>query len=346
MPFRFRAEFASLKPFLGVCVLNALLAFPVLYQTYKHYGLAEAPMDTASYMTLAESGPEAIHPPFRYRLLTPLLARAIDFAPGYPIAIDFTTDAGRQRLFFHFLLVNFALTIAASALLFLWLRGRVESTWAWIGSLLYLFGFFTVTSNLIPMADAGCHLAIIAALLCLDRNRPLAFLITALAGVFAKETVVIVLAAWIFVQAIGDWKKLRRLALLAPAVGAYLVVSRLVYPATAEYGFYDPGYVLSGFLRVLDPRTYGRSFLFHAVLGNLPLIAALAGWIGLRGRRGGRVPVDRELWVFFALLGLGVAMGIGNNAARLAFMAFPAVTLFEARVSREIAMRWKENSGS
>jgi hypothetical protein len=326
------SRLASLKPFFGAFLLNALLAFPVLYQTYKHYSLDESPMDTASYLTLAEGGPESIHPPFRYRVLTPLLVRAFDFVPGYGIAVDFTTDADAKRLFFHFLLVNFILTIAASAFLFVWLRARSGSGFAWAGSLLDLFGFVTVTANLIPMADAGCHLAIIAALLCLDKNRPVAFMVTALIGVFAKETVILVLGAWIVVQSVGDLKRLRYLALLFPAAAAYLVLTRIVYPAPSQHAFYDPAFVLEGFLRVFDPLLYRRSFLFHAALGHLSLIAAFAGWAWLRWGRRVRVTVDRELWVFFGLLVLGVAMDIGNNAARLAFMAFPAVALFQTKV--------------
>jgi hypothetical protein len=259
----------------------------------------------------------------------------MDVLPGYGIPVDFTGDAADQKVFFHFLLINFLLTIATSALLFLWLRTHVRAAFAWAGSLLYLFGFFTVTAGLIPMTDAACHLAIIAAILCFDRKRPVAFLLTCLIGVFAKETLLIVLAPWIAVHAVGDWKRLRYLALLLPALAGYLIFTRLL-PAEAVQEFYDPGFVLAGFARLFDPVLYSRTFLFHTALGHLPLIAAFAAWAWLRWVRGVRVPVGRGLWVFFGLLWLGVAMGIGNNAARLAFMAFPAVALFQARVVEAI----------
>jgi hypothetical protein len=79
---------SALKAFVGVLVLNALLAFGMLYQTYKHYGPEQAPMDTATFMTMAEEGPAAVHPPFRYRVLTPMIVRAMDVLPGYGIAVD------------------------------------------------------------------------------------------------------------------------------------------------------------------------------------------------------------------------------------------------------------------
>lgn len=324
-------------PFLGVLAINALLGFAVLYQLYKHYSLEQAPMDVPGYMRMVEQGPEATVPPFRYRVLTPLLVRAMDVLPGYPIPIDFTTDAAMRTTFFHFMALNFLLTVLTSAVLFLYLRRRVSDAAAWAGSLFYLFGFFTVTANLIPMTDAACHLAVVAGVLCFDRNRPVAFLLVALAGAFAKETVLLLLGAWVVVHAAGDWKRLAWLGLLVPGALAYIGLTRL-YPAPPVHDFYEPGFVLAGLLRVFSPETYSRTFLFHVGLGYLPLLAAFAGWAWLRGK-GVRVAVDRGLWVFFGLLWLGVAMGIGNNAGRLAFMAFPAVTLFQARVLEALARR-------
>jgi hypothetical protein len=51
-----------------------------------------------------------------------------------------------------------------------------------------------------------------------------------------------------------------------------------------------------------------------------------------------------ELFLFFLLIWLGITMGIGNNTGRLAFMAFPAVILFEAGVLQAVANRlgWME----
>jgi tetratricopeptide (TPR) repeat protein len=181
------------------------------------------------------------------------------------------------------------------------------------------------------------HLAIIAAILLLDAKKHVAFALTVLVGVFAKETLLIVLALWIAVHAVGEWKQLRRLALLLPGLVAYLALTRLM-PAEAVHAFYDPAFVLAGLLRVFDPSLYTRGFLFHAVLSQLPLLAAFLAWAWLRWRRGVFIPVNRGLWVFFALLLLGIAMDIGNNAARVAFMAFPAVALFQARVMRSVTV--------
>lgn len=331
MPSSAASRFRTVRLVLGIFVLNMLLAFPVFYQTYKHYSTRQSPMDTDVYMSMAERGPEAAHPPFRHRIATPLLVTAVAPLPGYDIDVDFTADKARKKTYFHFLAVNFAMTVLTSALLFLWLSSRVRPHFAWAGSVFYLLAFYTLTSGYLPMTDAACHLAIIAVLLCVDRGRVAAFALAGLIGALAKETALLVLGLWIAVQAVGDWKRLRWLAGLVPGLVAYLVLARVVHPAETAYAFYDPFHVLAGASRVFDPGTYTRSFLFHALLGHMPLLAACAAWLWLRGK-GIRVPMDRGLWVFVGLLALGIAMGIGNNAARLAFMAFPAVALFQARV--------------
>ena len=328
-------RFDAIRLFALAAILNALLAFPLLYQTYKHFSSELTPMDVRSYMVMVEGGPEAIHAPFRYRVLTPLIVKVMDVLPGYDIIIDMPGDAASRKIFFHFMLINFVFTVAVSGLLFVYLRARVGDIAAWAGSLFYLFGFVTVTANYIPMTDAACHLAILAAILSYDRNRPLAFLVVSVIGVFAKETVLLVVAAWIAVHAIGDWKRLRWLALLIPGALAYMALVRL-YPAPAVQAYNDPMHVLRGILRIVDPATYSRTFLFHTGIGYLPLVAAFAAWIWLRVAKGVRIPLNRGLWVFFGLLWLGVAMDIGNNAGRLAFMAFPAVALFQARVLEAI----------
>lgn len=340
---------SALRLFLGVAVLNALLAFPVLYSLYKHYDDAQTPMDTVEFMAMAENGPSAAPSPIRYRLLTPLLVRAMHALPGYGIPIDYTADPSVRKTFFHFLILNFAFTVAASALLFLWLLTRVRWPFAWAGSLLYLFGFSVVTANLIPMSDAACHLAIIAALLCLDREGWIPRLLFAAIGVFgtlAKEAWILVLAPWIVVWARADWKRLRVLLWMLPGFAAFALAVALIPQGAAGAG--NAGEVYLGpeaydrvrggwdLLRMFRIGSYDRSFVFHTVLANLPLIAALAGWAWLRfGRPAGRsvrVPVNAELVLFPLLLAFGIALGIGNNAARLAFMAFPAVALFQARV--------------
>ncbi len=343
---------SALRRFLGIAVLNVLLAFPLLYALYKHYDDAQAPMDTVAFMQMAEEGPASVPSPVRYRLLTPALVQAMQVLPGYGIPVDFTTDPATQKTFFHFLILNFAFTVAASALLFLWLGRRVRAPFAWAGSLLYLFSFSVVTANLIPMSDAACHLAIIAALLCLDRAGISARVLFAVIGIFgalAKEAWFLVLAPWIVVSswAGGDRKRLNTLLWMLPALCAFALAVWCIpqgggqgagsmgdaYLGPEAYDRVSGGWNL---LRVFRPGFWDRSFVFHTLLANLPLLAALVAWAWMRWRPAislrVRVPMNAELLLFPLLLVFGIALGIGNNAARLAFMAFPAAALLQARV--------------
>jgi hypothetical protein len=227
--------------FFGVALLNALLAFPLLYSLYKHYDDAQTPMDTVEFMAMAENGPTAAPSPIRYRLLTPWLVQKMQGLPGYLIAVDYTTDAAVEKTFFHFLILNFAFTVAASALLFLWLLPRVRAPFAWAGSLLYLFSFSVLTANLIPMSDAACHLAIIAALLCLDREglgSRLLFAAVGIFGVLAKEAWLLVLAPWIAVSAWArtDWRSLRTLLWTLPGIAAFALAVKWIPQGAGAVG--------------------------------------------------------------------------------------------------------------
>ena len=79
------------RAFLGAVLLNALLAFPLLYQSYKHYDAGLTPWDVGAYMEMVER-PGDFEPPFRYRVLAPALVKAMRILPGYDIPVDFTDD--------------------------------------------------------------------------------------------------------------------------------------------------------------------------------------------------------------------------------------------------------------
>jgi len=319
----------------AVVLVNLFLAFPLIFQTYKHFGVTLTPMDVDDHLTLADKGPASMYPPFRYRVLAPLIVREMRVLPGYDIGTDFNESPTAKKDFFHFICLNFGLTLLASGVLFLYLRDFVRTGFAWLGSLLYVFSFTAVTTNYIPMSDPGCQLAIVTAIWFLHRRKPWAFALTCLIGVFAKETVLVVLVPWILIRAWSRRKDLVYLAWLAPSLVAYVAFTRLL-PAPSDVPYYQASYLVGNLMRVFSPATYEKTFLFHLFLGYLPLCAAAAGFVLLRFR-GVRVRVNPELALFVFLLWMGVVMGIGNNATRLAFMAFPALILFQVRVFEALA---------
>jgi hypothetical protein len=333
-----------------VLLLNLLLVYPVLYLEYKHFNPALTPMDIPGYLSMVEAGPASVGPPYRYRVVAPLAVRAMRPLPAYDIPVAFGTDPVAKRDFFHFLLLNTALTVLTSGLVFVWLKDKLGSGFAWLGSLLYLFSFYTVVTNLIPMTDASCHLALMACLLLFERRKPLWFALACLIGVFTKETLLVVLFPWIAVRAFADGRDgrgpgaWRYLAYALPAAAAYATVTRL-FPAPSEFAYYSPGFLLGNLLHAFNPARYDVHMVFQIFLAHVPLLVCLAIYACLRWR-GGRgagsheaaprsTPAPAfvpELWVFFFLIWLGMAMDLGNNTGRVAFMAFPAIVWFEARV--------------
>lgn len=331
---------AGLKTrFAGVLLLNALLAYPILFLVYKHFNPVLTPMDIYEYAAMVDKGPGAVEPPFRYRVLAPLAVRAMRPLPGYDIPVAFSQDPAARKDFFHFLVLDFALVILASALLFVHLQGKVRPGFAYLGSLLYLFSFYTVVTNVIPMADAACHAAIIGCILLFERDRPVWFALACLAGVFAKETLLLVLFPWIALQGAGRGDRRRLLYLLyaLPAALAYFAATRL-FPSASSFAYYEPGFLLGNLLNAFNPGRYDGSMVFHILLAHLPLLAALAAYAWLRfSRKAAAPPFGRELAVFFFLVWLGMTMDLGNNTGRVAFMAFPALILFEARMLEALA---------
>lgn len=334
----------SLRLTLAVLVLNALLAYPILFYFYKQFNYREYPMeDIPIYLSMADQGPGVAQPPFRYRVIVPEVVKAMRVLPGYGVRIDYTGDPVVQKDFFHFLLLNFALLVGVSALLFHWLRARVGTGFAWMGSLLYCLSFNSFMGGYVPLADAAAHLAILTGIILFEKRRPVLLFLLCLFAVFIKETVLLVLIPWIAVHAVGDWKRLWYWACVAPAGIAYVAVAR-AFPAASKYMYtnsatvLDPAILVKNAFLFLSPSTYTRQFIFHVGLGNLPLLVALGVFAWLRFR-GVKVAVHRNLWVYGFMLWFALTIWSELQTGRVAFMVFPAVILFEVTVFRALFQR-------
>jgi hypothetical protein len=342
MSNRMPDRLASSRLYLGVFVLNALLAFPVAYQSYKQYDVHVASWDVREYMDIAKDGPGGSIPPFRFRALTSLTVAALRPLPGYDVDVDFTKDPVDKKDFFHFVALTGLLTILTSTLLFVHLRDKVGSAYAWMGSVLYLFSFYTVACGFIPMADAACHLAILSGVMAFERKKPWWLALTCLVGAFAKETSVIVLIVWIAAHGLRDRRKTAYLLAVAPAVAVYVAAYKLS-PGPLEYNYYRPAFMIGNVLSMFHPSNYGRTGFFNVILAQLPFLVAGMAWLGMRFRKGGEALrgrfSDPGLLLIPFLLWLGMTMDLFNNTGRFIFMAFPALILFEVRVAREIATR-------
>ena len=329
----------GLKAFLAVCLLNGLLFFPILYQSYKHYDTRLTPWDVGAYMSLVDK-PGEFEPPFRFRIIAPWLTRLMRAAPAYDIEINFTEDPASKRDFFHFSILNAAFCVAVSAMLFLYLTKAMQARWAYLGSLLYLFSFYGVVTDIIPMTDTSCHFFIMAAILLFQARKPWAFALACLFGVFSKETMLIVLGGWIAIGSLKDRGVLRYLAYMLPAAAAYYAATR-IWPAETEFNYYQPGFLEGRLFRAFNPREYNGSFIFHVFLSQAPFLLAIAAYAILKAKGALRdmrfVP---EVWLFPFLIWLGMTLDLGNSTGRVAYMAFPAMVQFQCMVLRAWTARY------
>lgn len=333
------SRFASLRPFLGVFILNLLLAFPLFYTTYKQYDEKVTPWDTRFYMGIVEHGPASQDPPFRFRILTSLAVTAMRPLPGYDIPIDFSDDPGVKRDFFHFVVLNGFLTVLTSALLFVWLRRRVSAGYAWAGSVMYLFSFYTIICGFIPMADPACHLGILAGVFAFEARKPWLFALACLIVTFAKDAGLITLLAWVLAYSLSDRRNLVYLLWGVPALAAWYAAHKL-FPGPLVYTYYSPTFLFGNLFAAFRPSAYGITGLFQVVLAQLPFLVAGAGWLWLRFRGAAvREFLEPGLLLFPALWWLGMTLDIWTNTGRFIFLAFPVLTLFQVRVMREYARR-------
>ncbi len=294
-------------------------------------------MDTPAYMTMVDQGPGSVEPPYRYRFIPTVAVNVMRLLPGYDIPIAFTEDTVAKKDFFHFVVLNFLLTVATSVLVFSYLSPKFGVAPAYLGSLLYLFSFYSIVTNIIPMTDAACHLAIITSLILFEKKQPLWFALCCLVGVFTKETLLIVLGLWIVLQGFQSRRSLWYLAYMLPGAMAYGVATHL-FPALSQSAYYHSDFLLGNIYKAFSLREYDRHLIFQIFLAQTPLFAAVVSYIGLKFCQGNvcqgneDLKLNKELWLFPFLIWLGLTMGIGNNAGRIAFMAFPAVIQFEVMI--------------
>jgi hypothetical protein len=334
------SRLAALRPFLGVFILNLLLAFPLFYTTYKQYDEKVTPWDTRFYMGIVESGPLSQDPPFRFRILTALAVNAMRPLPGYDIPIDFSDDPVAKRDFFHFVILNGFLTVLTSALLFVWLRRRITAGYAWAGSVMYLFSFYTIICGFIPMADPASQLGLLAGIFAFEARKPLWFALACLIVTFAKDAGLIALLAWVLAYSLRDRRNLVYLLWGAPAVAAWYAAHKL-FPGPLIYTYYSSSFLFGNLFAAFRPSSYGLTGFLQVVLAQLPFIAAVAGWLWLRVRGAAvREFLEPGLLLVPALWWLGMTIDIWTNTGRLIFMAFPAMMLFQVRVLRAYAQRW------
>lgn len=137
--------------------------------------------DALKYIGMVEGNWESVNPPFRYRILVPLLARLIPLAPDQAL-----------RLLNYISLFMFYLICQHLA----WFHGLKFSSG--VGGIIAVFAsFIHLYSYHDPYLTDSFQLMVIAAmLLCFFRHSFVMFLGLAVVGILARETTIFLTPAW------------------------------------------------------------------------------------------------------------------------------------------------------
>ena len=305
--------------------LNA--ALPSAYLTVTKVDLHDAALggangDAAQYVRIFRgTSLDQIPKPFRYRVLTPYLARLVPFLPaaltgGYEVDPD-------KIVMFRFAVVN-ALGLAATGLIVhLLCLALGFGTWeSLVGSLLFMTGFTVVNFGAAPMVDALSFCFLAAAILCVLRGWNTGLLLAVLVGMFARETTAYVLVP-ILSLAGPPRTRIRNALLCLPGIAAYLLFRLVLRPTSAgwNYGLADTIENLRATF------SSARRLAWIATDGSLAFgllwILAFVGWWSLLRRRQWRHPLFRlSFLVPFAIV---IPNLVYANIGRLFTLAFPAV---------------------
>lgn len=268
----------------------------------------------------------------RYRILVPLLARAVPVK----LASHLGSDLERRPAQFAFLVVNSIQMLGAVAFLHAALR-RLGFAWSEVvlGGVLFLTTPPAVAAAAVPMVDASTYLAS-AAVFWAIVVRSSAVLVAALVfGVFAREpAVLIALSAWVSRR----FRWYVPLGSAAFALGLWLVF-KVAYDRAYPYAFAArtlPTQHLGHVAAVLGQ--LAQSPLKHAVL---LLRSALMSYLGVGALALFGLPLRGQLPAHIRALGPWIALsglvGVGGNFDRLSYMGFPALLPFALLGVRRIA---------
>ena len=283
-------------------------------------GLGGREGDAGCYVRIYRGEPLGqVYRPWRYRVLTPLLARAVPPLPG-TLGRYFALSEDK-RILFAFGMVNWAGLAAAGVLMVAWCMALgLGATDGVLAALLFYLTFPVTLFGGTPMVDAWAYALLLAGLLCAVKGSWPGVLIVTAVGMFQKETLLL-LAPAIALLPEPPRRRALLLAALLPGVAAYAVFRWGLFPG----GYGQPADPATAFAHLA--RNFARGPFWAWILfdGGLAFGAAwLLAAVGLARVRGPAAATLRRLaWLVPALLALPFL--IDSNIGRVVVYAFPVV---------------------
>jgi hypothetical protein len=298
----------------------ALVYPPVTKYALYEPGLGGRDGDVGQYVRMEQGVPlDQVARPFRYRIFTPLLARAVPLPPASLLRyFDMSAD---KLVLLRFGLVNMAgLAVAGMAMVALSLALGFALSEGLLAALLFFTAFPVVNYGGTPMVDTWGHAFLALGLLAALRGSLAGLLMVSLLGMTAKETTALLLPAVLLLP--GTWRQRAwSVAALLPGLAHYAYFRFVAHPGGAGFPD-DPATSLENLFWRLRHGPYLMWLLWDGGSAFMALwpLAAIGLW-SLRGRGG--EPLARLAWLVPAIL--LVPFAIGSNVGRIWFYAFPVV---------------------
>lgn len=292
--------------------------------------------DVAQYIKMYQGVPlDDIPKPYRYRVLTPYLARLVPWLPE-SVSQFYEIDA-EKIVKFKFGMINM-LGLAATGFLLFLLCGSLHFSTAESLLACYMFftSFFVVNYGGVPLVDALAYLFLVLGILSALRKWHSLLFISVGLGMFQKETCVLILISVILLSN-PIRLKLKQICLCLPGIIAYLTFRLIALPTTAGYQ-YSFSSAVNG---ILDALTPDKSWIYTAIDGGLSFgamwLLALHGFFLIKHEK------DNPLVRLSILIPVVMIIPflIGSNIGRIWFLAFPVVIPLSV-VSLRYLLRFKQ----
>jgi hypothetical protein len=219
----------------GVAFFFLWVSFSVGYWAITKYDIqAENDEDVNAYIRMSQGESlETISRPFRYRVVVPWVAGLMPATSTDSICY-FDMDA-QKRITLQFGIVNVIGMAVTAFLLFLFCcRVGLSVSSALLGGILFLTSFYTVNYGAVPYVEAWTHAFLVAGMLAVHSRRYFVLVIVSLAGIFVKETYLLLLPIALLLHT--SWpERVKSVVSILPACAAYAVFRWGLYPADTGY---------------------------------------------------------------------------------------------------------------
>lgn len=313
------------RPLLVVTLLCLFVAAALSYPAITRGDIYDNAIggragDAAQYIRMYQGTPlNEIARPYRYRIVTPMLARLVPFLPA-EIA-QYYQVSPEKIIAFKFGMINLAGLTVAGVALYAYLRRLGFAVWQGMaGTLLFYTAFPVVVYGASPLVDAWAYAFLALGFLCIVTQAAWPLAIVFFLGVLTKETTLLLLLGIIFLVPVPS-DRWRLLAACVPGLLAFLGVRLLLQ---GGYG-YDSGLatLLNSIVSLLTPT------LRHVlILVDLVLAFGFMWWLAWQGWRHPG-PRPRPAWqhlVWLVPVTVVAQLAIDFNFfGRVVFFAFPAI---------------------